>query len=168
MFDPNMQIGLSLGHALAFQTLDLPSALVDINRRAQFIDEIDKPLLVDVDGVAQWDEFGKHLYVISKKSFGVMPEFPSEPDRVSITLRLWAGCITAAKAIAFETRSGANTETGRVQAFLEIDRLAVEDPLFGAGAEAAPAFKTRRDQRYSLDGVPTDSPVRRHIQNTLL
>jgi hypothetical protein len=166
MFDPNMQIGLSLGRALAFQALGLPLTLVDINRRAQFIDEIDKPLLVDVDGVAQWDEFGKHLHAIAEQSLGVMPEFPSEFDRVSITLRLWAGCLTAAKEIAFETRSGANTEAGRAQAFLVIDRLAVEDPPFGAGVEVAPAFKTRRHQRYCLDGVPTDSPVRRHIQNT--
>ena len=44
----------------------------------------------------------------------------------------------------------------------EIDALAAADQLFQAGVEAAPAFKTGRDQPYCLDGVPEDSAVRRH------
>jgi hypothetical protein len=166
MFDPNMQIGLSLGRALALQPLELPTALTDINRRAGFIAQLDKPLLVDIDGVAQWVEFGEHLGAIAELSAGVMPEVPAELDRVSIALRLWAGCIMAAKAIAFETRSGANTTSGRTQEFTVIDQWAGEDRLFRAGVEAAPAFKTGREQKYSLDGVPTDSSVRRYVQQS--
>jgi hypothetical protein len=47
--------------------------------------------------------------------------------------------------------------------FAMIDNLAADDALFCAGVEAAPAFKTNRQQSYSLDGVPDISPVRRHL-----
>lgn len=164
MFDPNMQIALSLAQGLADKPLGLPAALADVESRASFIIQIDKPLLVDGNGVAQWVDFGAQLRTIADLSADVMPELASELTRVSVTLVLWAGCITAAKAIAFDTRSGINTVTGRAEAFLVIDRLAAEDALFCAGVEAAPAFKACREQDYILDGVPERSAVRRYVQ----
>lgn len=83
-------------------------------------------------------------------------------DRVIIALRLWAGCIWAAKTVAEGTLSGANTPTMQADAFAQIDDYARNDPVFAAGVEAAPAFKRRRGETYSFDGVPDDSPVRRH------
>jgi hypothetical protein len=143
--------------------LTLPAALTDVQARARFIREIDKPLLVDGSGVAQWRQFGGQLRAIAQSSAELMPELVGELDRVAVGLVLWSGCITAAKAIAFETRSGENTAAGRSQQFAAIDELAAQDELFCAGVEAAPAFKTQREQPYSLDGVPQTSPVRRHV-----
>jgi hypothetical protein len=133
MVDPNMQIALSLARGLTDKPPELPAALADVNSRAAFIIQIDKPLLVDGDGVPQWVDFGAQLRTIAELSADVMPELSSELDRISLALILWAGCITAAKTIAFETRSGANTVAGRTEAFLVIDRLAADDALFCAG-----------------------------------
>src|ERR1700694_4990993 len=162
MGDVNMHIGLYLGQGLESAPLALPAPLVDVERRAQFIVEIDKPLLFDSAGVAQWAELGDGLRNIGALSSEVMPELIDPLDRVAVALRLWAGCIMAAKAIAFESRSGPNTETARTEAFGEIDRLAAADPLFNAGVEAAPVFKKARGQGYCLEGVPSESAVRRH------
>ena len=164
LVDPNMVIALSLARGLAQRPLPLPAALVDVQARATFVLQIDKPLLVDADGIAQWEEFGAHLHAIAQASATVMTEVGSELDRVSIALALWSGCIMAAKAIASETRSGENTAAGRAEQFAAIDGLAAQDSLFRAGVEAAPAFKVRRAQPYSLDGVPSASPVRRYAE----
>jgi len=159
-----MVIALSLSRGLAELPLPLPAALADIEARAAFILLIDKPLLVDAAGIAQWEEFGSHLHAIAQASTEVMAEVRSELDRVSIALALWSGCTMAAKAIAFETRSGKNTAAGRAEQFASIDELALQDALFGAGVEAAPTLKIRRAQPYSLDGVPHASPVRRYAR----
>jgi hypothetical protein len=92
-----MSIALSFARGLSHQPLRLPAALADVQLRARFIHEIDKPLLVDGDGVAQWGEFGAHLRTIAQLSAEVMPELASELDRVSVALAVWAGCIMAAK-----------------------------------------------------------------------
>jgi hypothetical protein len=81
-------------------------------------------------------------------------------ERASIALRLWAGCLDAAKTIALETRDGPNSPELRAAAFAQIDSVAETDPIYGAGVEAAPAFKVLRRQSYSFDGVPAGSRVR--------
>jgi hypothetical protein len=92
-----------------------------------------------------------------------MPNIVDSLERLSITLRVWAGCLAAAKAIADETLSGPNTTAVRVELFGWIDPSAATDALFRSGVEAAPAFKTLRGESYWLDGVPDASPVRRHV-----
>lgn len=159
-----MNIALRVARGLAQPPLALPAALIDVRTRAAFIDEIDKPLLVDSDGIVRWEQFGAQLLAIAHASVDVMGEVDTELGRISIALVLWSGCLMAAKAIAFETRSGENTAAGRAQQFATIDGLASQDVLFCAGVEAAPAFKTQRAQHYSLEGVPHGSPVRRHVE----
>jgi hypothetical protein len=66
------------------------------------------------------------------------------------------------QAIAHQTRSGANNAETRAAQFQIIEAVARRDALFSAGVEAAPTFPTARDQGYSLDGVPSDSQVRRY------
>ncbi|MGH2713857.1 MAG: hypothetical protein ACRDM7_08235 [Thermoleophilaceae bacterium] len=168
--DPNMRIAMFLGHALTLSPLELPSALQLIDGRAEFIVRIDDGLLVDGEGgllvdragVPQWEAMGKRLPQIADVAAPTMPGV--DPlSQVSTALRLWAGCLDAAKAVANETRSGPNTEATRAQAFQHIDAQAASDALYCAGVEAAPAFRQRRGHPYYLDGVPNDSPVRRHV-----
>jgi len=161
--DPNMAIALSLASGLAQGPLDLPPALVPVDARVELMLQIDKPLLVDVNGFAQWEHFGSHLRVIAEASAPQMPELPSELHRVAVALALWSGCIMTAKSIALETRSGENTSAGRAQQFGLIDNVARQNQLFSAGVEAAPGFKAARGQEIDLDGVPDTSPVRRYV-----
>jgi hypothetical protein len=157
-----MSFALALGRLLEYRPLALPEPLTDVQARAQFILKVDKPLLVDGDGIHQWRQFGIHLEQIANDSQELMPELPEDYDRVSVALRLWAACLMAVKTIRPETRSGPNNPDGRAQAFQSIDQLAAADALYRAGVEAAPAFLDARNQDYSFDGVPADSPVRLH------
>jgi hypothetical protein len=166
MFDPNMQVAFSVGAGLAHGPLELPAPLADVDRRTEFILQIDRPLLVDADGVAQWVEFGRHLQSVAEFGREVMPGLGGQLDRVSVAFRLWSGCLMAVKTIAHETRAGPNTASGRAEGFAAIDALAAEDVLFRAGVEAAPAFLAARGQSFCLDGVPEGSAVRRHLPST--
>jgi hypothetical protein len=159
-----MQIALSLGRGLALTVSDaLPQSLVDIDDRTRFILAVDElgPLLINFDGKLQWAEWGKRLEKVAAASAVSMRDVAHPLDQVSLALRLWAGCLDAAKAIAFETRSGPNTPQQRAAIFSGVDTIAQADAAYRAGVEAAPAFKRARDQGYDLDGVPDDSAVRR-------
>jgi len=103
---------------------------------------------------------------LSERLAAYIPDVPEAITRVNIGLRLWSGCLSAAKTIAPETKSGPNTQDGRHQIFTEIiDPIAENDPIYAAGVEAAPAFKVLRSEPYFLDGVPGGSRVRRYVRS---
>jgi hypothetical protein len=62
----------------------------------------------------------------------------SEKYRKSIGLRLWSGCLSAAKIIALETRDAPNTPEMRAELFQPLDTVADHDSIFRAGVESAP------------------------------
>jgi hypothetical protein len=86
----------------------------------------------------------------------------NENQRISIALRLWSGCISAAKTITLETRDGKMTPDTRKQIFRDIDNVAITDSIFCLGVESAPAYKKIHQQCYSFVGVPGTSHVRKH------
>ncbi len=92
----------------------------------------------------------------------------NEKYRKSIGLRLWSGCLSAAKVIALETRDGPNPPEMRAESFQEIDIIADRDSIFCAGVESAPLFKEYNQQCYSFNGVPSTSPVRRYPNDYLM
>lgn len=83
-------------------------------------------------------------------------------------MRLWSGCLAAAKTIALETKDGQNNPTKRAANFKVIDSLASGDPVYLAGVEAAPALKKHRSEYYSFEGVPLDSIVRKYPNEFLI
>lgn len=158
--DPNLPLGLSLGRGLAPHAPPLPASLADVGKRAEFVNKIDRPWLVDGYGVIAWAEMGRHLESAAAVSAAAMADVTDPLDRMSVALRVWAGCLYAAKTIANETRSGANTADARARIFTAvIDPIAADDPVFRAGVEAAPAFHAIRRKPCFLDGVPADSAV---------
>jgi hypothetical protein len=170
-----MRIAYFLGRAMELQPLALPPSLQPVNQRAEFVSRVDEllvvndagGLLVGRTGALEWAAFGERLRRIAEAAAQTLPEVPEPLSQMSITLRLWAGCIDAAKAIAHETRSGSNTAAIRAQVFSAlIDPIAQSDELYRAGVEAGPAFKSSRDDSYSMDGVPDASAVRRYIAAT--
>jgi hypothetical protein len=161
--DPSMVWALALADGLdGGRALALPAALEDIEHRAEFIDKINDLLMTGSDSAAQLRSLGKRLRYLGDASVDAMPEVSDALDRVAIVLRLWAGCLSAAKTIAEATRSGPNAAEDRARLFPGIDATAARDALFRAGVEAAPSFKRRLGQSYFLDGVPDDSPVRKY------
>jgi hypothetical protein len=87
-------------------------------------------------------------------------------------LRLWTGCLeAAAKAIRFNYVAGIKdgvveapiTHEYRQALFTSlIDLQSRIDLIYGAGVEAAPAYKKLLKQYYSFSGVPSNSIIRRY------
>lgn len=74
----------------------------------------------------------------------------------SIALRLWAGCISAAKIIALETRAGPNTPNYRKSIVKPLLRACKNDRTYAAGVAAGPELKKLRNEPFEFDGIPVD------------
>jgi hypothetical protein len=144
-------------------TQTLPEPLQPVERRAELVHRIDAPLVENLDLVDVVGRIATRVRDILAVTPEFMPDVDSPIDHLNIAIRLWSGCLSAAKTIAHETRSGPNDATVRARIMPEIDAIAREDPIYAAGVESAPAFKRLRGQGYSLEGVPETSPVQRYL-----
>ncbi len=79
------------------------------------------------------------------------------------SLRVWSGCLSAAKIIAIGTRSGRNWPWWRRRLSLSLDSSYGVDPYFDIGAMSAVAFKIGREEPYSFLGIPRLSFIRRGV-----
>ncbi len=153
---------------------ELPTSLQDVETRAILIDKIDMPLTLENNTAnlllehMSPDEREFRL----KKVLGIANSFLldpiSETSKKNVILRLWSGCLYAAKSIAVETLDGLTSPEIRKEHFFQIDLFASWDSIYRAGVESAPSFKRRRKESYRFEGVPYDSSVRRYPNEYLL
>jgi hypothetical protein len=151
---------------------ELPASMKNTQERARLVKAVNRPFAGEAfpfdnpSVLLQGAAFasGASIRAFIDTSAPLMPDVPDAITRLNIVLRLWAGCLMAAKTIAEGTRSGENTPQSRRDNFAMIDDAARNDRIFEAGVEAAPAFKGEMDEPYFLDGVPNDSPVRRYTR----
>jgi hypothetical protein len=117
------------------------------------------------------DHKNNRLNKIAQMSITYLTEQMDEKLRKNILLRLWTGCMDAAKAIRFSSVAGIRdgvvieapiTTQHRHILFQLIDLLAKTDLIYAAGVEAAPLYKKLVKQYYSFNGVPSDSIVIKH------
>jgi hypothetical protein len=117
------------------------------------------------------DHKNNRLNKVAQMSMAYLTEQMDEKLRKNILLRLWTGCMEAAKAIRFSSVAGIRdgvvieapiTMQHRHILFQLIDLLAKTDLIYAAGVEAAPLYKKLVKQYYSFNGVPSDSIVRKH------
>jgi hypothetical protein len=152
----------------------LPTSIKDVEVRAILIDKIDflitgegntaNTLLEYMSEEERQIRLGKCLNVAD--SF--LTDKISEISKKSVILRLWSGCLDAAKSIATETLDGTTSPERRKEQFFQIDIFAKWDSIYCAGVETAPALKKILEQYYSFDGVRDDSPVRKFPNEFLL
>ena len=98
-----------------------PRRFVEIPARAAFISSIDGLILVDGAGNHSWERMAHYLSIDEARSAPMMPG-TIVLDRIAISLRLWTGCMEAAKTIALDTRSGPNSAEGRAAVFSHTTR----------------------------------------------
>jgi DNA-binding MarR family transcriptional regulator len=164
--DPNPETALAWARELG-NAPELPASLKDPRRRAKLVDSIDAPLISgSILASLEQGEKQRRLILVAEVAASLMPEVKDTTTKSNIALRLWAGCISAAKMIALETKSGPNTPEIRDRAFTLIDSIAREDAIYRAGVESAPAFKKLRLQPISLESVPKQSAVRRFVKES--
>jgi hypothetical protein len=176
--DSNMLTAYSWAAGLFQQ--QLPSSLKDIEKR-KLVNEIngplvkgnnslvaDKMLLIDLDN----SEKDLRLDDIAQISMAFLTEQMDDKVRKNILLRLWTGCIEAAKAIRFNYVAGIKdgvlveapiTHEYRQAIFTSlIDLQSKINSIYRAGVEAAPTYKKLLKEYYSLSGVPSNSIIRRY------
>ncbi|PWB47254.1 MAG: hypothetical protein C3F12_04565 [Candidatus Methylomirabilota bacterium] len=154
----------------------LPASLQPTAKRAEVVDHIDGPLVVDlfcldlrlsqhVLGVTLVSRTAERIRDLGVRTAGYIDDVRDPLQRINIALRLWSGCLMGAKTIADKTNDGPVTPQFR-QSIVEeiIAPLSKKDAVFAKGVEAAPAFKRLRSQHYFLAGVPAGSLLRNDAQ----
>jgi hypothetical protein len=158
--DQNTQTALTWGRECS-DLQQLPASLADVSARVNVVEAVSHVLR------------GRYLPDLSRPEkqrffddvFAVCNPLIVEPligdAKVSIGLRMWSGCLSAAETIASASHGGVNTTGKREYLFGGIDEEASHDAIFRAGVEAAPPWKRRIGQGDDifLEGVPGDSPV---------
>lgn len=80
--------------------------------------------------------------------------------RMSILLRLWAGCLAGAKTLSIGADtprvSWVNTSEVRKRQFLWLARDSKRDRIFRLGARAALLFKLERGEEFGFEGIDSD------------
>jgi hypothetical protein len=181
-YDPNMQTAYEWARQIKDvsrlpNTLDLnPDRLIDIVEGVQQC--IGKEFAYDLENqdqgkdssgfvkhypLMEYDEERKSRFLKCIKSINKQyMDSMDEKEIISISLALWSGCLSAAKTLTAETRSGPNAQL-RERTFEMIDKLSHDRPIFGKGVEIAPLWKVKIGQGSDVffENVSPHSPVRK-------
>jgi hypothetical protein len=177
MSDPNIITAYSWAAGIFQQKL--PASLTDAEKRAELVYEINAPLVKGKNGPStdvllkdlDINDKNNRLKKIAQISITYLTEQMDEKLRENILLRLWTGCMDAAKAIRFSSVAGIRngviieapiTTQHRHVSFQLIDLLAKTDLIYAAGVEVAPVYKKLLKQYYSFNGVPSESIIRKY------
>ena len=110
----------------------------------------------------------------------VLYDVSSPIDRRNIILKLWRGCLDASKTLPKDYVAECNpdgtpkrlepyTPKMREDHFNSMSDLISIDPVYRTGVESAPVWELRKigdhNKKMYLEGVPSDSPVRKHIKD---
>jgi hypothetical protein len=178
MPDTNMNTAYSWACQLA-DISQLQLAADDITKATNLVIKINKVLgdYIDKDknsnGTGLFESFSTYMKeVILNRIDDLCRQYDfnvkSEQLRKSFGLRIWSGCISAAKTISLETMDGPNTPDLRTSIFQKLDSIANNDPIFRLGVECTPLFKKYHQQCYSFNGVPLSSAVRKYPNEYLI
>jgi hypothetical protein len=172
MVDTNMEKAYLWACEL-LQPYKLPISLEEIQNRTDLIrkindliiNQINKDLGFGGNGLFEHFDYIKKSNLLKDIAQIVEEDIPNETNaniRINVSLRLWSGCIDAAKTIALKTNEGAVTSQYRKLAFIFIDNFAKRDLIYCRGVESAPIYKRSYNEPVSFNGVPIDSPVRKY------
>jgi hypothetical protein len=154
MVDPTMRMARELANEIG-PAPQLPASLADPRQRVRLVETIERALSGRVDDASEdrWRASLGAVFTHLATDRDLLPDVEAGPERKSILLRLWSGCIAAAKTIALETRAGPNDEPLRTAGSLLLETNCAGDPIYKAGVEAAAMFKAGRSQKYSVAGL---------------
>jgi hypothetical protein len=174
MVDPNMDIIYGWAEELG-PLPEVPPSIKEPMDIAKFVDFIDKNIFAS----SKFWEFGvtekkRFLTKIAQKTDNYLWDIKDGNQRINITLRLWASCLSAAKTmrrtyVTVKPDSSLYEELYTAQMREKtfknhIDPLANKDGIYRLGVEAAPFFvKEVRGQKIFSDGIPSNSVVMKYM-----
>jgi hypothetical protein len=167
--DSNMLLAREIAQALA-TSVTLPPSIQRMAHEQQadlILKHVIEPRLrlpLNLDDHDPFTHIARMIATAGRGSAAEIYDVTDSLDRVSILLRMWAGCLVTGKTIANGTNSGPNAKLMREQNSRAIDSDAAVDPVFAAGLPAAMIIKLRESrthgrQMYSFDGVPAGTRV---------
>jgi hypothetical protein len=175
MADPNTAIIYGWAEQLG-RPPAIPSSLKEPRNVAKFVDFVDRNVFAN----SKFWEFNtmerqKFFEDIAERTKIHLSDIKDYNQRINVTLRLWASCLSAAKTM-HKTYVIANpdgslheeayTPQMRQGTFKVIESIANKDEIYRLGVEAAPLFiKEVRGQEIFTDGIPSDSIVMKHMPN---
>jgi hypothetical protein len=110
--DYNMQTALTWGREQSLVAL-LPASLADVGARARFVEVMNQMLggrYMPTFDQTKKQAFLQEVLEVAKQHIS---EQMLDSEKMSIGLRLWSGCLSAAKTVAGGTRDGPNNSTIR-------------------------------------------------------
>lgn len=158
--DPTMNMALDLANEIGPPPA-LPPSLESITARVCLMEVIEKRVIpkIDYSSHESWQSsLGRAADILAQNPSSIIG-VSNPKDRANIILRLWAGCMSAAKTIALQTRAGPNSIKSRAKLAPFLNTISANDPICAAGIAAAPLFKANRKEFYSLKGLPSGSLV---------
>lgn len=159
--DPNMNMCWALGMSFCGDaSIPIPEKLVDLTERARFLNEIDGSMVSDFNLPLpdMCSHIGQHIKKVAMECWKWFPSTWTIFNQLGFSLRLWAGCMDAAKTIAYKTAASVNDDGDERQRLISlIEGKSKYDLVYGAGVEAAPAFKRLRKQRVYAEIRPATS-----------
>jgi hypothetical protein len=165
VIDPFESVFLSIAAALCVQPPDeLPEELRELRVRAAWANK--EPPVLDYSTVDAFlstlDTAVRHLDRVAAQA---LPNLQAG-TRLNVLIRLWCGCIGAAKTMRqVDAHRQGMTPAQRNAIFAgRINLMCTHDPIYAAGVEAAPTLKkVIRGELYCTDGIPAGSPVLRFV-----
>jgi hypothetical protein len=167
--DSNMLLAREIAQELA-PSATLPPSIQGMSHEQQadmILKHVIEPRLrlpLNLDDHGPFIQIARMIATAGRGSTAEIKDVADSLDRVSILLRMWAGCLDTGKTIANGTNSGPNTKLMREQNSRYIDSTAAADPVYAAGLPAAMIIKLRESkiharQMYSFEGVPPGTRV---------
>lgn len=162
--DDNVNIAIRVGVSSSFPGPQLPQSLAsDIHQRAEIIRRFNEELNMAnfKNNLGEENTKKEILLKIIEWVKKVMP-YPklTDKERIALVLRLWSGCISAAKLLSDKDNNGPIDSKYRSEGFQSIDEYSKEDQLFSAGVECAQEYRKIGNEPIFLEGVPKNSVVR--------
>lgn len=166
--DPNIKIGVEVGISMNYPGPNIPAELSsDVIKRARFVKKFNEELDMArfAENLVKSKNRKKDLLKIAVWVKKNLPNSKlSNKEMVAFGLRLWAGCISAAKGLSDRDARGSIDTSFRYNMFKMIDGYCKEDFIFLAGVESAPDYRKIMSEQIFTEGIPKDSVVRNYIK----
>jgi hypothetical protein len=162
MSDPNMELAFHFAKALG-SAPPLPAPLSDLSKMTDMMLSINGGLTQDpyfqgpgnaglLVPIAALVVAAERIRNLAEATKDYMPGL--DPlQRVNVALRLWAGCLDAAKIVSDVTSSGKNDAAERKKLMPVLLARAAECSIYAAGVPAGPAVRKRRGQPVIYEGI---------------
>lgn len=154
-------VAAALNWSVELGSMSMPKSLNNKNIRAKFIDSFDKNFggKVFENYHQSQDKKGEFIRLIANFTKKYLNDiFGSDNEIGGLVLGLWGSCTITSKQIGIRRKE--ITPEVRKERFTILDPLLGKNQTFRMGMETAVSYCKLRNEKFSLEGIPPESPAR--------